>query len=177
MGGEGTTLPSVLEAWFFIAAALLIVSGGSKIYDPAPTAGALDAAGLPGGAWAAYTVGVAEIAAALAGTIIGSWASLSVAAVYLAFGGFVAYALLRRIPLQSCGCFGRSDTPPSRGHLLFNVVSAAVAIGVAMVGTSPVDLLAAQPLSGLPYLGFAGLGVWVVYLLLAELPRLSRATR
>jgi hypothetical protein len=165
----------VLEAWFFIAAALLVLSGGSKIYDPAPTVGALAASGLPSGNWVAYSLGLAEIVAALAGTLIGGWASLSVAAVYTAFAAFVAYALLRRIPLQSCGCFGKADTPPTRGHLVFNLLSAGAAAGLAATGRVPLDLLADQPLWGLPYLAFVGLGVWVVYLLLTELPRLRQA--
>lgn len=166
----------MLEAWFFIAAALLILSGGSKIYDPAPTAGALAAAGIPGGNGAAYILGLAEIAAALTGTVLGGWASLSVAAIYAAFAAFVAYALLRRIPLQSCGCFGKRDTPPTWGHLTFNLLSAGAAVGVAATSTHPIDVLSRQPLWGLPYLGFVALGVWVVYLLLTELPRLSKAT-
>ncbi|HEX2154977.1 MAG TPA: MauE/DoxX family redox-associated membrane protein [Acidimicrobiia bacterium] len=171
------TLPGVLEAWFFIAAALLVVSGGSKLWDPAPTRGALVSSGLPSGPWTAPALGIAEILAGLAGTLVGGWASLTVAAIYLAFAGFVAYALLRKIPLQSCGCFGRTDTPPTWGHLVFNVVSAGAAVGVSVVNSAPFDLLADQPLWGLPYLGFVALGVWVVYLLLAELPQLAEAGR
>lgn len=162
----------VLEAWFFIAAALLLVSGGSKFVDPAPTRGALQATGLPAFDWAVYLIGTAEIAAALTGTVLGGWTSLGVALTYLGFAGFVAYALLRRIPLQSCGCFGKADTPPTWGHLVFNVVSAGVAIGVAVTGTEPLGILAGQPLGAVLYLAFVAIGVWVVYLLLTELPRL-----
>lgn len=169
------TLPRVLEGWFFIAAALLVLSGGYKIYDPAPTVGALTAGRLPSGRWAAYTLGTVEIVAALAGTVMGGAASLTVAAVYLAFAAFVAYALLRRLPLQSCGCFGKADTPPTWGHLVFNLFSAGVAGAIATKATAPIEVLADQPLAGVPYLAFVGLGVWVVYLLLTELPQLRRA--
>ena len=167
----------MLEAWFFIAAALLVMSGGSKLIDPAPTRGALGTAGLPHGPWTAPLLGLIEITAALAGTVMGGWASGSVAAVYAGFAGFVTYALVRKVPLQSCGCFGRTDTPPIRGHLVFNVASAVAALGVAVSGRIPLELLADQPLSAIPYLGFVAMGVWLVYLLLAELPRLRVASR
>lgn len=167
----------VLEAWFFIAAALLVMSGGSKLIDPAPTRGALETAGLPHGSWTAPLLGTIEIAAALAGTIIGGWASGLVAAVYAGFAGFVTYAFVRKVPLQSCGCFGRTDTPPTWGHLAFNVAAAAAALGIAISGRIPVELLADQPLSAIPYLAFVTVGVWVVYLLLAELPRLRVTSR
>jgi uncharacterized membrane protein YphA (DoxX/SURF4 family) len=162
----------VLEAWFFIAAALLVISGGSKLIDPAPTRGALAAADLPSGAWTAPVVGVIEIAAGIAGTVFGGPASMAVGIVYLGFAGFVALALLRRLPIQSCGCFGRPDTPPTWGHLVFNVISAAGAFALAVTGRIPLDTLTDQPLAAVPYLGFVALGVWVVYLLLAELPTL-----
>lgn len=166
----------MLEAWFFIAAALLVISGGSKLIDPAPTRGALAAANLPSGAWTAPLLGVVEILAGIGGTALGGWASLAVGIVYLGFAGFVAVALLRRLPIQSCGCFGRTDTPPTWGHMAFNLVSAGAAGAVAVTGVVPLDTLAGQPLAALPYLGFVALGVWIVYLLLAELPTLRART-
>lgn len=167
----------VLEAWFFIAAALLVVSGGAKLWDPAPTRGALEASGLPSGSWTAPTLGVVEIVAGLGGTVLGGGASLVVGVIYLAFAGFVAYALMRKIPIQSCGCFGKAGTPPSWLHLGFNVLSVVAAVGVAVAPQPPIDLLGDQPLWAIPYLGFVALGVWVVYLLLTELPRLREAAR
>lgn len=166
----------MLEAWFFIAAALLVLSGGSKIMDPAPTRGALKAAGLPDGAWGVKAIGGVEIAGAILGLVLGGWAAGIVAVTYLGFALFVANALLREIPIQSCGCFGRTDTPPTWSHLVFNLASAAAAVGVAVTGTVPVDLFIDQPLLGIPYLGFVTVGVWVVYLLLAELPQLREQT-
>ncbi len=167
----------MLEGWFFIAAALLMVSGGMKLVDPAPTRGALKAAGLPAGRWAVFTLGFAEITAAAAGLVVGAWAAGAVVLVYSGFAGFVAYALWRRLPLASCGCFGKADTPPTLGHVVFNLVSAAAAAGIVVTGRVPVDVLADQPLWGLPYLGYVAVGVAVVYLLLAELPATLQAGR
>lgn len=161
----------MLEAWFLIAAGLLIISGGSKLIDPAPTAGALRAAGLPAPLPLVYAIAVAEIVAALTGTLIGGWACIAVAILYLGFALFVIFALARNIPIASCGCFGRADTPPTRSHVVFNLVSAGVASWLAAVGTAaPIDVLSGQPLVGLPYLAFVTLGVFIVYLLLTELP-------
>ena len=160
----------MLEGWFLIAAGLLIVSGGSKMVDPAPTLGALEASGLPHGPWTAPLLGAVEIGAGLLGAVFGGGFVAATAAVYLGFALFVGWALARRIPIASCGCFGRPDTPPTRGHLVFNAVSAGVAAFVAVGRNAPVDVLDGQPLGGLPYLGLVAIGVYVVYLLLAELP-------
>ncbi|CAN5860742.1 hypothetical protein BH23ACT5_BH23ACT5_01660 [soil metagenome] len=160
----------MLEAWFFIAAVLLIVSGGLKLIDPAPTRGALQAAGLPAGRWASPALGFVEILAGTTGLIIGGWAAGLVFVVYAGFAGFVVYALWRQLPISSCGCFGKPDTPPTRIHVAFNLLSAVAAAGVVLTGQAPVDILLGQPLWGLPYLGHVALGVTVVYLLLAELP-------
>lgn len=163
----------MLEAWFFIAATLLMISGGSKLVDPAPTRGALEAARLPSGPWTAPALGLVEAAAGATGLLLGGVAAGAVGLVYLAFAGFVALALIKRLPIQSCGCFGRADTPPTWGHLVFNLLSAGAAVGLALSERVPVDLLEDQPLAAIPYLAFVALGVWIVYLLLAQLPTLK----
>lgn len=166
----------MLEAWFFIAAALLVMSGGSKIIDPAPTRGALAATGLPAGEWTAPSLGAAEIIAGLTGIVFGGMAAASAGLIYAGFAVFVVYALARRLPIQSCGCFGKSDTPPTWTHVGFNALSAVAGLGIAFSGTTPLSVLADQPAWGIPYLGFVAIGVAVVYLLLAELPQLRSST-
>lgn len=102
------------------------------------------------------------------------------ALTYLGFAGFVAFALVRDLPLQSCGCFGRDDTQPTWLHVAVNISAAAAGIWIAVARTG--DLLVTlgeQPLAGVPYLGFVGIGVYALYLLLAELPQtlsLARGT-
>lgn len=163
----------VVEAWFFIVASLLVVSGGAKLADPKPTQGALRAAHLPSGRLAVQTLATAEIAggiSALLGIALGIGA---VAALYLSFGAFVAWALLRRLPLQSCGCLGKADTPPSLAHLLVNLAAAAATL--AMLGRPGLPtVLTRQPLLGLPYLAFLAIGVFLLVLIIAELPRSHR---
>jgi hypothetical protein len=165
-----------LEGWFFLSAALLLVSGGAKLADPAPTSGALRIAGLVSGSGVVYTLAVAEIATGaislLAGGTVAGWA---MAVLYGGFGWFVAFALHRRIPISSCGCFGKVDTQPSVVHLFLN--GAGLAGGVwAALSHSPslISVLDDQPVAGLPYLAFVAAGTYAAYLLLTALPVLLR---
>ena len=167
--------------WSHLCAALLIISGGSKLVDPEPTRGALRATGLPSATAVAMTLGVWEIVAGAIALAFGGLIGGGMLAVtYLGFAGFVGFALARNLPIQSCGCFGRDDTPPTWLHVAVNLSAAAAGIWIAVTGAG--DLLVTlgdQPLAGIPSLGFVGIGVYALYLLLAELPQtlsLARGT-
>ena len=165
-----------LEGWFFLSAALLLVSGGAKLADPAPTSGALRVAGLVSGSGVVYTLAVAEIATGAVSLLTGGAAAgWAMAALYGGFGWFVAFALRRRIPIASCGCFGKVDTPPSLVHLYLN--GAGLAGGVwAALDHSPslISSLGNQPMAGLPYMAFLAVGTYAAYLLLTALPMLLK---
>ncbi|MFP5331835.1 MAG: MauE/DoxX family redox-associated membrane protein [Acidimicrobiia bacterium] len=169
----------MLEGWFFITAGLLVLSGGSKVRDPEPTRGALRAAGLPSSRGAVYALATSEIAVgALALALPHPVVAGAVAVTYLGFAGFVAYALARHLPLQSCGCFGRSDTPPGTIHLALNLATAAVAASVAMTGGADLlTVLSAQPAAGIPYLGFVAAGAFLTALVLSDLPAILPGRR
>lgn len=168
-------LPEALTA---IGATLLLLTGGAKLVDPDPTSGALRSAGLPSGPWAARLLGIIEIALAIPALALGGIWSAGVGAMYLGFAGFVGWALVRNVPIQSCGCFGKSDTPPTVLHLGYNVAIAVAALVAAATGGAGVlSVIADQPWLGLPYLGYLGLGVYLSYLLLAELPKTLGAMR
>lgn len=162
----------MLEGWFLMTAALLVLSGGSKLRDPEPTRGALRVAGLPSAGWAVSLLALTEIVLGLATFVVPSpLVPLGVAATYLGFAAFVMIALRRGLPLQSCGCFGRSDTPPGAGHLAVNLLAAAAAAMVAMAGGIDLwQILAVQPAAGVPYLGFVSIGTFLLALLLTDLP-------
>ena len=124
-----------------------------------------------------YTLAVVEAATGgwslLAG---GSGAGWAVAILYAAFAWFVALALRRGLPIASCGCFGKIDTPPSWVHLLLN--GAGVAGGVwAAVTRSPslLVVLDGQPWGGLLYLAFLAAGTYAAFLMLTALPRVIAA--
>ena len=173
MIGSLPCLSMLAVGWSHLCAALLIISGGSKLVDPEPTRGALKATGLPSTTVAAMTLGVWEIVAGAVGLAFGGVVGgIMLATTYLGFAGFVTFALVRDLPIQSCGCFGRDDTPPTWLHVAVNMSAAAAGIWIAVAGTG--DLLATlgeQPLAGIPYIGLMGIGVYALYLLLAELPQ------
>jgi Methylamine utilisation protein MauE len=174
----GTLSPMVAQAWFLISGSLLVVSGIAKLADPAPTAGALRAANLPHRTWMARALGLAEVGLAATAIVFGGPAVLGVAGMYLAFGVFVVVAIVADLPLASCGCFGKRDTPPTWAHVVYNA-SAAVAAGIVWLqGGTGFDALAGLGwLGSAAYLGLVGLGTFASYLLLSELPHLRSAVR
>jgi uncharacterized membrane protein YphA (DoxX/SURF4 family) len=164
-----------VEGWFFLVAALLVWSGIRKFADPEPTSGALRAAGLPSSRLSVLGLGSVEVAVGTAALLFsGPMFAWAVAVIYASFAGFVALAMSRRLPIASCGCFGKADTPPTWIHLVINLAAVGGAFAHAAAGKSSLPgVLAEQPLAGLVYIGFLGIGVYCLYLLLSELPRLN----
>jgi hypothetical protein len=164
-----------VEGWFFLVAALLVWSGIRKFADPEPTSGALRAAGLPSSRLSVLGLGSIEVAAGTTAMILpGPAFAWAVAVVYAGFAGFVAVAMSRRLPIASCGCFGKADTPPTWIHMVINLAAVGGALAHAAAGGSTLPaVLAEQPLAGIAYVGFLGIGVYCLYLLLSELPRLN----
>ena len=164
-----TLPPVVAQAVATIALGLLGASGVAKVVDPEPTSGALDAARLPSSPWVARGLGVFELAVAVAGLLAGGPALVLGALLYTGFALFTLAAVRNNIPIQSCGCFGRDDTPPTMIHVGYNVVAAISLAWLAASGSAPIDW-------GLPavelalWILFAAIGVYASYLLLARLP-------
>ena len=128
-----------------IVLVLLGVSGIAKLVDSTPTSGALRSVGLPSGRATVLALGVLEVGAAFVALIWGGMALLFAAILYLGFMGFTMWAVVRRLPIQSCGCFGKADTPPSFFHVIYNALaSTALLVGVAN-GVSPVDWTLPMP--------------------------------
>jgi hypothetical protein len=168
----------LFESMLAIGAVLLIGSGGMKLIDRAPTRGALEAAGLPSSTFAVLVLAVLEITVGTAALVADHPASaLAVAGVYLGFGAFVGYALANDVPIQSCGCFGRVDTPPSVAHLALNGAFALAAVVVALTGSlaGRLDTGTVFETSGILFM--ASIGAYLSYLLLSEFPTLMRLVR
>ncbi len=159
-----------------IALGLLAVGGVAKVFDPDPTEGALRAARLPSARWVVRVLGVAEISAALLGLVGPARATAPAALLYLGFALFTLGAVRNRIPLQSCGCFGREDTPPSWLHVGYNGVAALSLGWIVLYSASPVPW-GLPPLQIAAYLAFSGLGVFASYLLLTRLPQLMQVAQ
>ncbi|HUG08786.1 MAG TPA: MauE/DoxX family redox-associated membrane protein [Acidimicrobiia bacterium] len=165
----------VAQAVAAIALGLLGASGVVKLIDPGPTTGAMSTAGLPSSDTLSRFLGVVEVVVAAMALAAGGLALIAAAGLYFSFAVFTA-SFHRRLPLQSCGCFGHDETPPTATHLGYNVVAMVALLTVALRGSAPIDW-------GLPqaelvtYLGFAVIGAYASYLLLARLPRLMSVAR
>jgi hypothetical protein len=166
---------------FLIAALLLAAAGLAKVIDPTTTVGALRGLGWRVPAGAVRAGGAAEAVLAVVAVLTGApAAAIAVAASYLLFTGFVVVARARRLPIGSCGCFGKVDTPPSAVHVVVNLGAAVAAVGVALGdGTGVVDVLADQPLAGVPMLLLVAVGTYAAFTALTVVPqlRLLRAER
>ncbi len=168
-----------MGAWsgpFLVATILLATAGIAKVVRPDDTVGALRAMGISvpplvvrvgGGIEAAVAIGAALTGAPVLAAIV--------AASYLAFTGFVVVALARRLPISSCGCFGRMDTPPTVLHVVIDAGAAVCALAVTLRdggGLGPV--LADQPLAGIPFLLLVAAGTSAALTALTVLPKLAR---
>jgi hypothetical protein len=120
---------------YFIVAGLLVLSGVLKLARPRATAQAMADAGLPrSGDALARGLGLAEIGvAAWAFVAPAAGGAIVLAALYLAFAGFLAWVLRFHPDAGSCGCAGARSVPPSRLHLGLDMVAAATALSYAAV--------------------------------------------
>jgi hypothetical protein len=120
---------------------LLAVAGATKVIRPSETAIALRATGWRWSPTAGVVraAAMSEVAVAvLALTVAGPVPAMLVTVSYAAFSIFVTLALLRKWPLASCGCLGKADTAPSRGHVGVNVGGCLTALWWAVTGPAGV---------------------------------------
>lgn len=171
-----------MGAWagpFAVASLLLVGAGLAKARDPRTTVGALAQLGLALPPVAVRVGGVLESGLGLVALVTGDpWAAVLVALSYVSFTGFVAVALARGLPIGSCGCFGKVDTPPSIVHLGVNggAIVAATAVALADGGGLGV-VLADQPALGLPFLAFVLSATYLAFLAVTALPQLGSLRR
>jgi hypothetical protein len=158
---------------FAIAALLLMIGGIAKAVRPGDTAVAVEAMGLPGGDTAVRLGGCVEVVLGLAALItVDVPIAVLVAISYAAFCGFVSIALARRLPIASCGCFGRTDTPPSWLHVGITAGACVAAIGMTLDATdSPIDLATGHGASSAAYVVLVVAGVLTSFALLTVIPR------
>ena len=114
-----------------IGAALLCAAGAGKLWRPAVTAKALEAARLPARRAPIRALALAELVVGVvyfASPGIASVIALSV--VYSFFTAFTVRVLRLEGAAVPCGCFGDSDSRYSVSHLGFDAfVAAVVAVG------------------------------------------------
>jgi hypothetical protein len=153
-------------------AVLLLIAGAQKVVDPSNTSGALRAAGLPGDLALVRLLGAVEAALAAAFIVTGApWAAVGAGVSYAGFSWFVANALIKRLPISSCGCLGAAETPPSLVHLVVNLVAVALFALAAIIPVGPLGGLWGEEMSiVMPYLLFLAAVVYFLYAALTVLP-------
>ncbi|MDX6198636.1 MAG: hypothetical protein QOJ79_1787 [Actinomycetota bacterium] len=155
----------------YLAAALLLVAAGlAKAVEPLSLVRALRAAGVRVRAplLARWVRGLSAVEALLGVVAVvrpGPLVATAVAISYAGFSAFVLRALRSGSPLASCGCFGKTDTPPTPGHAVATALLAVAALLIAIGPAAPLDL---------PLVIVSGVLAYVTYVVLAVLPLTSR---
>jgi methylamine utilization protein MauE len=175
--GDGTM--NIAAGPFTIVALLLVVGGLSKVLDPGDTAAALRGVGIPLGRVVVRIGAAAELLVGAYAAVVGDRVGAAlVACSYAAFAAFVTIALVRRVPIATCGCFGKADTPPSVVHVVLDLAAIVAAISVVVdPGVGLRDALSRQPLDGVPYLVLVVTGAYLAMLSLTALPRAMALVR
>lgn len=168
---------------YTVVVLVLLVAGAAKAWDPVMTAGALRSAGLPVPSGIVRVFGAAEAVLALAALVVNrAVPAAAVAASYAVFCGFVVLVQVRHLPLASCGCFGRADTPPTALHIILDGAAALVAAGAAVAGSgggriAAMVAAAHQPWAGVPFYVSAVVGAAAMLLCFVWLPRFEAGRR
>lgn len=157
----------------YLAAALLLVAAGvAKAVKPLSLVRALRAAGLHVRAplLARWVRALSALEAALGVVAVARPGPLVAAAVAISYAGFTAFvlrALRGGSPLASCGCFGKTDTPPTPLHA---VATGVLAMAAALVAIGPAASL------DVPLGVVSAVLAYLTYMMLAVLPLTSRRT-
>jgi hypothetical protein len=175
---------SLLSSGSYAVAVLLGLAGAAKLASPVAVTRALRAAKLPG--WrvlrrlpVARTLGVVEVAVALAMLVVGGRIAAALLTASYAAITLVAWRLARTADGTDCGCFGgASDAPVGWGHVAITAIATGVA-ALATVSNAPSlwRFMGDQPGWGLPFLLGTVLVTYLVFLLLTALPALIAARR
>lgn len=165
---------SALDGPVYAAAVLLVISGISKVRDPAPTIGAVRSVGWSAPRSIVRLGGAAECVLGTLTLLIGGVVlNVLVAGAYAGFTVFIVYALARGGAIATCGCFGREDTPATRTHTVLTALLALSAAGAAAIGGTTGLLNGARTTTGLVVLLVALLTTWLTRLVFVDLPKVG----
>jgi hypothetical protein len=133
---------TVLDLLYWVCALVLVVSGASKFAGRDSVRDTLSRLGFPAPPRAGTLVGIIEVLVGGAALMappgaVASVVAVMVALIYALFALVVISAM--RAGLEDCGCIGVRSTPPSVGHVVFNLAASLVAAASAV--TTPVDLV------------------------------------
>lgn len=169
---RGLSGKPLLSQWMYgttaaIFSLLLVLTGVAKILHPRDVARAIGALGLPIWTPLGVAIGIVEvgIGAVAFFTGVGLWAQ---GVLYAGFAGWIYLALRREVPLASCGCLGKDDTPPTWAHLVMNLIGVGFSLAGAAEG--PVELLGG--LGSVAQIAVVAVGVFLAYIVLTDGARL-----
>ena len=149
---------------------LLVLTGLAKIRRPLDVERALTSLGVLSFPGLGVGLGLIELGVGFSALLWAPWFAVQGVA-YLVFAGWVSVALVRKVPIASCGCLGRDDTPPSVGHVVLNLFAAVVSLGA----TTTQQFVLYPGLAGAAQLFVIAIGLYLSYVVLTDGARLSGA--
>ncbi|HEU4320466.1 MAG TPA: MauE/DoxX family redox-associated membrane protein [Acidimicrobiia bacterium] len=149
---------------------LLIITGIAKIARPRDVERALAQMGMPRVRGTGLVLGFLEVVVGVSALVFQGVLIIQ-AVLFTGFAIWVLLALRSNVPLASCGCLGREDTPPTSAHVVLNVVGALVSSGAAFGAPLHIG-------SGLESVALAvtvAVGVFLGYIVLTDLAAVAGA--
>lgn len=130
----------------------------------------MTALGFPSIPLVGGVVGVVEV---VVGSTALFWGPSLVAQgfLFVVLGIWILAALRREVPIASCGCLGKDDTPPTVAHIVLN----AIAASVSLVAAGGPALRISTGLEGVAQLAVLAVGLFLSYIVLTDGARLSGA--
>ncbi|MAU39804.1 MAG: hypothetical protein CL501_02945 [Actinobacteria bacterium] len=147
---------------YFIACQLLAIGGSLKLLSPQLSHDAWKKLNFPSSLTFVRSIGFLEFTTAICGMIFAGKFFPFVVAAWFAIFSVLTWHILRLPVALPCGCFGKSEVPTSRSHLLMNF-----ALMIVSLGSVGVDGLGEQVSSrnwwGLGYIAILILGSILAY--------------
>lgn len=149
----------------------MLVAGLTKLRSPSATQEALRELGLPARTPLARVLGAAEVClGALCILLPGRVETAILASAYLTLAATVGLRLLRGERRAPCGCFGDSSAPTNFGHLLLNLICAAVAVAATIQPPPALTTIIGRGLPATALLIGIGCSVYMTVALLTLFP-------
>ena len=151
-----------------IFSVLLIITGAAKVARPHDVERALTSLGLPRIPFAGTVIGLGEIGIGVTAFVFPAALVLQGVA-YLVFALWILAALRADVPIASCGCLGKDDTPPSWGHFALNVMGSLLSLAAGL--SAPVQW--SFGLEGIAMVSVVAVGVFLGFVVLTDAARLA----
>ncbi len=173
MNGWAVPVRDILAPVVYVAAAFLITSGATKLWNPIPASEALADARLPASHVLVRILGAIEVGIGILCIVRPStYANGGMAGIYFGFAGFLGYLLLRNPQASSCGCAGKRQVRPNPVHAVLDLVVAALAAVVAFIHSDSLERFTADlgPLRGAVFVIGCCILAYLVYVVVILFP-------